>query len=38
MRRNFLDLVRSAGHKRANLLVPIVDDEGVSLVDGFAGG
>lgn len=33
MRRNFVDLVRSPGHKRANLLVPTVDAEGVSLID-----
>jgi DNA-directed RNA polymerase specialized sigma24 family protein len=33
LRNNFLDLVRSAGHKRANLVVPTVNADGVSLVD-----
>jgi len=33
MYNNFIDVVRSAGHKRADLVVPTTDENGVSLID-----
>jgi len=35
MYNNFIDLVRSVGHKRSDLLVPTTDADGVSIVDGL---
>lgn len=35
MYNNFIDLVRSAGHKRSDLVVPTNDADGVSIVDGL---
>lgn len=33
MRNNFIDVVRSAGHKRGDLLVPTTDENGVSVLN-----
>lgn len=33
MYNNFIDLVRSAGHKRSDLVVPTTDADGVSIID-----
>ncbi|MFY9619445.1 MAG: hypothetical protein WAQ99_06505 [Pyrinomonadaceae bacterium] len=33
MYNNFIDLVRSAGHQRADLVVPTTDENGLSIID-----
>lgn len=33
MHNNFIDLVRSASHKRADLVVPTTDESGLSIID-----
>ena len=36
MRHNFIDIVRSAGHRRARLLEPLTDEEGASAFEHLA--